>query len=163
MKYELKHHGFVHQFGYDVWEILENGTSIGTLYPGKEAAQKTVDFYNGNNISREEYRDLILSDPQKALLMNGEEFYEKYKHLIEDRLMKSTVSQMKINPELPDKILLRGSTFNNSAVYISKEELVRLFQEGWSLKDLVGYGTQQDDVSYLIEAKKLLDEIKERF
>lgn len=84
MKYELKHHGFVHQFGYDVWEILEDGTSIGTLYPDKEAAQKTVDFYNGNNISREEYRDLIHSDPQKALLLNGEEFYEKYKHLVEE-------------------------------------------------------------------------------
>lgn len=84
MKYELKYHGFVHQFGYDVWEILEDGVSIGTLYHDKEATQKNVDFYNDNSISRTEYRDLIHSDPKKALLLNGAEFYEKHKHLVEE-------------------------------------------------------------------------------
>lgn len=84
MKYELRHHGFVQQFGYDVWEILEDGVSNGTLYPDKEAAQKNVDFYNDNNISRAEYKELCVSDPRKALLMIGAEFYEKHKHIIKD-------------------------------------------------------------------------------
>lgn len=68
MKYELNYHGFVQQFGYEVWEILEDG----------------VDFYNDNNISRAEYKDLLHTDPQKALLMYSIEFYENYKHIIKE-------------------------------------------------------------------------------
>lgn len=82
MKYELKYHGFVQQFGYDVWEILEEGVSNGTLYPDREAAQKNVGFYNTNNISREEYRNLWQADPHKALMMSGEDAYNKFKGLI---------------------------------------------------------------------------------
>lgn len=84
MRYELKYHGFVQQFGYEVWEILEDSVSNGTLYPNKDSAQKNVDFYNTNNISREEYRNLCRNDPHKALMLSGEEVYNKYKHIIED-------------------------------------------------------------------------------
>lgn len=82
-RYELKYHGFVDQFGYDVWEVLEDGASNGTLYPNRESAQKQVDFYNDNNITRKAYRDLCKSDPEKALKLLGQETYEKLKHLLE--------------------------------------------------------------------------------
>lgn len=78
MKYELKHHGFVQQFGYDVWEILEDGISNGTLYPNKEAAQRDVDFYNVNNITKEEYKVLLRTKPRTALEMWKPGFYDKY-------------------------------------------------------------------------------------
>lgn len=83
MKYELKYHGFVQQFGYDVWEILEDGVSNGTLYPDKEAAQRQVDFYNDNGLSRAEYSSLLRSDTRKALEMSMPGFYDKHIALFE--------------------------------------------------------------------------------
>lgn len=81
-RYELKYHGFVEQFGYDVWEILEDGVSDGSLYPNKDSAQKKIDFYNSNNITKREYKELCKSDPEKALMLLGEDTYQKLKHLL---------------------------------------------------------------------------------
>lgn len=78
MKYELKYHGFVDQFGYAVWEILEDGVSNGTLYPDKDAAQKQIDFYNDNGMSKEEYKAVLRSNPRTALEMWKPGFYDKY-------------------------------------------------------------------------------------
>lgn len=83
MRYELKYHGFVNQFGYDVWEILEDGVSSGTLHPDKEAAQREVDFYNNNGLSKAEYSALLRSDPRKALEMWKPGYYDKHKAFFE--------------------------------------------------------------------------------
>ena len=84
MKYELRYHGFVEQFGYDVWEILEDGVSNGTLYPDKEAAQRRVNFYNDNGISAEEYGAMLRTKPRTALEMFHHKLLYKYEGLFKD-------------------------------------------------------------------------------
>ena len=48
--------------------------------------------------------------------------------------------------ELPDKIVVNGSPDDDSAIYVSKEDLLRRLFYGWTLKDIIEFAIEGEAV-----------------
>lgn len=51
-----------------------------------------------------------------------------------------------MNYELPEEIVVTGSPDNDSAIYVSKEDLIRRLYLGWTLKDIIEFAIEGESV-----------------